>query len=203
VVVAIRGRALVEAALDRLQRLGDRRDELRAGDALLVLRRAIAPRCEHGILVEVARSDLEPHGHALAYPVPDLLAAALVALVDGRAHGGTFVTLRAQLGCDVTAILEHAALLVVGAIDRNDDHLLRREPRRQHEAVVVGVRHEQAAYEPRRDAPARRPRVLLRAVGTQKLNVARASEILAQEMARARLQRFAVLHHRFDRERAV
>ena len=37
----------------------------------------------------------------------------------------------------------------------------------------------------------------------KELNVARAREILAQEMARAGLQRLAVLHHRLDAERAL
>ena len=45
------------------------------------------------------------------------------------------------------------ALLVVRAEDREDHDVLRREPRRQHEAVVVGVRHEQRADQARRTRP--------------------------------------------------
>ena len=92
------------------------------------------------------------------------------------------------------------ALVFVSAPDRHDDDVHRRQPRRQHEAVVVGVRHDQAADQARRDAPARGPGVLLLAVLIEELDVERLGEVLAEEVAGAGLQRLAVLHHRFDAE---
>ena len=111
--------------------------------------------------------------------------------------------MRAELGRELAAVVEHARLLVVAAEDGHDHDVLRGELRRQHEAVVVGVGHQQRADQPRRHAPARRPSVLVAAVAVEELDVARAREVLAQEVARAGLQRLAVLHHRLDRERAV
>src|SRR5437762_13918774 len=77
----------------------------------------------------------------------------------------------------------------------------RREPRRQHQALVVAVRHDEAADEPRGRAPAGRPRMIELALLVLKLDVERLREILPEEMARARLQRLAVLHHRLDTQR--
>ena len=129
------------------------RDELRARHALLVLRRAIAAANEHRVFLHVARPDLDAQRHTLAHPLPDLLAAALVALVDEHAYRGVGIALRTELRGDLAAVLEHARLLVVGAKNRDDHDVLRREPRRQHEAVVVGVRHQQG----RRSGASSRP----------------------------------------------
>ncbi len=64
-------------------------------------------------------------------------------------------------------------LLPVAAWNRHDDHLIRRDVRRQDEAAVVAVRHDHAADEPRRHAPRRRPRVLQRLVAALELDLER------------------------------
>ena len=82
--------------------------------------------------------------------------------------------------------------------DRENDNVRRRDPRRQDQAVVVGVRHDQRADQARAHAPARRPAKFLLAVARLKLNSARARKVLPEEMRRAGLDRFSILHHRFD-----
>ena len=53
------------------------------------------------------------------------------------------------------------------------------------------------------DAPRRGPRGLLRARVVEELDAERAGEVLAELVARAHLQRLAVAHHRFERQRVV
>ena len=77
----------------------------------------------------------------------------------------------------------------------------RRDPRRQDEPVIVGMRHDDGADQARAHAPARRPPKLLRACARLKLNPARPRKILAEEMRGTRLNRFAILDHRFNAER--
>lgn len=79
----------------------------------------------------------------------------------------------------------------------NDD-MKRRESRRQHKAVVVGVRHNHSADESCRYAPACRPRVFLRARFCQIFDIAGFGEVLSEKMRSAGLKRFSVLHHCLD-----
>ncbi len=80
----------------------------------------------------------------------------------------------------------------------NDDNLRGRDTRRQDEAVVVRVRHDERADEPGTDAPARGPRVFLAAFAREILDARGLREILPEEVGRAGLHRLAVLHHRLD-----
>src|SRR5690606_23753356 len=72
--------------LDRLQDGADVGHELRARNALFVLRRAVAPRDEQRVFLDVARTDFHAQRHALSHPMPDLVAATLFALVDDGLH---------------------------------------------------------------------------------------------------------------------
>ena len=58
--------------------------------------------------------------------------------------------------------------------------------------------HDQTAHQSRRDAPAGGPGVFDLARLVLKLDVLRLGEVLPKEVTGARLQRLAVLHHRFD-----
>src|SRR5690606_23774866 len=97
VLIAERLCPLEQRVLNRLQRRSERRDEFAACDGLLVLRCTIAPTGEDRILLDIARADLEPDGHAFLDPVPDLLPAALIALVDNDIDRPVREALRAQL----------------------------------------------------------------------------------------------------------
>ena len=90
-------------------------------------------------------------------------------------------------------------LAPVLAADRHDDDLIGRQRRRQHQAAVVAVRHDDAADEPRRDAPRRAPHVLHRLVARLERDVERLREVLSEVVRRAGLQRAAVAHQRLDR----
>ena len=75
---------------------------------------------------------------------------------------------------------------------------MRRELRRQHQALVVGVRHDEAADQARADAPTGLPDVFELAFLALELHVEGLAEVLAEVVAGARLQREAVLHHGLD-----
>src|SRR3989442_1640196 len=77
----------------------------------------------------------------------------------------------------------------------------RREARRDAQAVVVAVAHDQAADHAGADAPRGLPRVLALAAVGEVLDVERLGEVLPELVRRAHLQGLAVAHHAFERER--
>ena len=93
---------------------------------------------------------------------------------------------------------EHAGLFFVLAINRHQHRLDGRDLGRQHQPLVVGVAHDQAADQARADAPTGLPDVIELAFLGLELHVEGVAEILAEIVAGAGLQREAVLHHGFD-----
>ena len=91
----------------------------------------------------------------------------------------------------------HLGELGVVLGDGDDNDLRRRNARRQDQAVVVRVRHDDRADHARRNAPAGRPGELLLTVGVLELDLERLGEVLAEEVARTGLKRLGVAHHRF------
>ena len=79
--------------------------------------------------------------------------------------------------------------------DGHDDHLDGGQPRRQHEAVVVGVNHDEGAHEAGGHAPARGPYILGLVLLVEESHVETLGKVLPQEVACAALQGLAVLHH--------
>ncbi len=75
----------------------------------------------------------------------------------------------------------------------------RRDARRQNNAVIVTVRHDDCAHHARRHAPARGPAKFLFALTRLELNSAGTGKILPEKMRCAGLDCLAVLHHRFER----
>ena len=76
-----------------------------------------------------------------------------------------------------------------------------RDPRRQHRAIVIRVRHDDRADQSRAHPPARRPGQLL-GIGTRyELDAAGLGEVLAQKVRGSRLDGFAILYHGLDAER--
>ena len=73
-----------------------------------------------------------------------------------------------------------------------------RDARRQDQAVVVAVHHDHGSDNARAHAPTSGPTEFLFAIACLELNPARARKILPEKMRRAGLDRFSILHHRFD-----
>ena len=133
--------------------------------------------------------------------LPALLASAQVAVVELHADLFAREFARFQLLFDPFAIFADLGTVVVAAVDRQDDDVLGGQTRRQDEAVVVAVRHEKGADQPRGNAPRRRPSIGFAARLVLEFDFLGSGEVLPEEVGGPRLQGFAVLHHGFDRIR--
>ena len=198
------GRAGEEAVLDVLQRLLERVDQLatrhdaRVELAVLAVE-PVAADDRDGAARDVAAADLDHDRRTLLDPAPAL----------GRRLGGLEVEEGAyrlaergqagELRPQVAAISDDRLVLGPVAQHGDDHHLPWRDRGRDGEAVVVPVDHDDRADHPRADAPAGRVGQLQLAAGVLEADVLRAGEIGAEEVAGARLERLAVLHHRLDR----
>lgn len=83
--------------------------------------------------------------------------------------------------------------------DRDDRELDQGDLRRQHEAVVVAVHHDDRADHAGGNAPRGLVRVLQRVVAARERDAEVLRPAVAEVVARAALQRDAVVHHRLDR----
>src|SRR5687768_10773973 len=142
---------------------------------------AIVAAHEHRlILVEIAGTELHPHRDAAQLPIV-VLGARLhsVAAVDVYAQAVRFAPLPVvQRLVDALRRRHHATLLVVGPEDRHDHELDRREQRRDTQTLVVAMRHDEPADQPRRDTPAGVPRELDSAGFALELEVEHFREVL-------------------------
>ena len=177
-----RERALVEVGLD-LDRASVA--PAAAGSSASGVERLLAGVApdEHRLrLLDVARADLEPERHAPQLPLVELPAGRLVGPVDLDADAGA-----ERASSAPTRPRRDTASLVLRlrARDRDDHHLDRRDPRRQDQAGVVAVDHDERADHAGRDAPARRPDVLALAVHVLEGDVERLGEVLAEVVGRA------------------
>ena len=86
---------------------------------------------------------------------------------------------------------------------RKNNNLLRSDARRQHESVVIRVRHDERADEPGANTPTGRPRIFLAAGATGEVDVRRFGEVLPEEVTGAGLDGFAILDHGFDAQRLL
>ena len=97
----------------------------------------VAARQHHLLLLDVLRPDLEAQRHAAQLPFGELPARRVgVAVVEHHAHAG-----RDERVADLLRVRQHG-LPPVAAGNRHDDHLVRRDARRQHEPGLVAVRHD-------------------------------------------------------------
>ena len=111
----------------------------------------VSRRAEHDLrLLDVLRADLEPQRHAAHLPLVELPAGRLrIAIVEHHADAGARRARRESPG------RRQHGLLPVATRNRDDHDLLRRDLRRQDEAAVVAVRHDDAADQARGHAPRR------------------------------------------------
>ena len=121
-----------------------------------------------------------------------------VTVVDPHAHRIVVESLGGEFRLEYFAKRQHLAPLAVVPIDRQNHDVRRRQPRWEHKTVVVGVRHNESADQTGRHAPRSGPGINLRARRVLEFNFLGFGEILSEEVRRAGLQRFAILHHRFD-----
>ena len=146
---------------------------------------------EHALaLLDVARADLEAQRHALHLVLGELPAGAVLGQVDLRADARGLDRLEQLLG-----LFGHARLVA----RHWDDHQLDgRDARRQDEALVVAVGHDDRADQAGGHAPRGLLHVLQGVVLIRVGHVERLGKAVAEVVARAGLQRLAVVHHGLD-----
>ena len=185
-------RLAVDVLLDFLQKALDAVGD--AVEAYLLLLQRVAAHQLHGVVLEVAATHDEAHRHTTQLVVGKLEAGALVVgvvILHGDAHLAELVDDGLHLGRDGVELL-------LAAVDRDDDHLDRGDMRRQHEAVVVGVGHDEGADEAGAHTPGRGPDILGLVVLVEEGDAEALGKVLSEEVGRAALQRLAVLHHGLD-----
>ncbi len=187
-----------QRTLDFVQDPGDGFDELGALDALFFLVRFVSASHEHGIVRHVARADLDADGHAFLDPRPELVAALDVAVVQLDFDRSAVESAGFQFVADLSAVIQHRLWVLSLEGDGDDDDMRGRQLRREDQAVVVGMGHDQAADQSGRNAPAGGPGVNALAVLVEEHDVLRLGEVLAEEVAGPGLEGFSVLHHGFD-----
>ncbi len=134
--------------------------------------------------------------------VPVLFTAPYITIIDHHPDLAVGILDGLQLFLQTLAVFQHFSPLLIVPIDGENHNVARRQTWWEHETIIITVGHQQRTDQARGDAPRGRPGIHLLAVLVLKLDFLGTSEVLAQEVRRARLQCFAVLHHRFNTQRA-
>ena len=151
-------------------------------------------------LLKVARADFHPKRNAFFNPLPFLDAATEVAVIDVHAESFSAVGLFAEAGGESLTGIDHCFLGVFLGRDGNDDNLLGRDARREDQAIVVGMRHDQGANQAGGKAPRSGVDMLLFIIAIDEGDVLRFRKILPEVVGGASLNGFAILYHRLDSE---
>ena len=96
-------------------------------------------------LVRVIMDHLKTDGHTLFDVVPALLTTAHVALIKQNPQAVLAIALLTELRFELAAIGKHGSRIYTFALYWNDDDMRRRQPRRQHQTIIVTVSHDQGA----------------------------------------------------------
>ena len=148
---------------------------------------------------QIARSHRQTNRNALELVFGELEARAhVIARIDLDADSPLF-----QLGSQAFKLPGDPLQLLGSFIDRNHHDLDRSQLGRKHQAVVIGVRHNERAHQTGGNAPRSRPNVFELAFPAGELHVERLGEVLRKEMGGSALKRLAVLHQRLDRQRVL
>ena len=162
--------------------------------ATCLLLQRIATHHLDGVVLKVTATHHQTHRHTLHFVVSELEARTLVVgivVLHADAHSTQFVHDSFYLGIDLLQ-------LVFALVDRNDNHLDRSQFRRQHQAVVIRVRHDKRTHQAGRNAPRSGPYILQLVVIVDELHIEALSEVLSQEVAGSALESLAILHHGLD-----
>ncbi len=146
-------------------------------------------------------TDVEANGHSAANPLPVLLTAADIPLVDFDLDMPAVIGDYPQIVRDLAAVIQDGLWILGAAGHRKDDDMGGREPWWQEQAIVIAVGHHHGADQPRRDAPRCCPAVFEFAFLALVRDVLHLGKVLPEKVRSASLKRLAILHHCFDAER--
>ena len=198
VLVAKGGCLGEEIRLDVVQDGADLHFELLAREGGGVAVGFVAAGEAEGGGVDFTRADFEAKGNPFLDPAPRLFPAAQVARVDDDFEGLAIVILGAEGGGEFFAITDDFGARFFIVDDGDDDDMGGGDAGRENEAVVVAMGHDEGADEAGGRSPRSGPSIFLIAFDVAELDAARFGEILPEKVGGSRLERFSVLHHRFD-----
>ena len=158
-------------------------------DGLLL--QGVAAHYLDGAVFQVARTKHKAYRNALQFVVGEFETRTFVLGVVVF-HTDTQLL---QTFCDFGCLAVQGGQLLVGFPNRNNHHLDWGEGRRKHKAVVVGVGHDQRAHQSGAHTPRSGPGIFWLVLFVEERHFERLAEVLAQEVGRAALKGFAVLHH--------
>ena len=187
-----------KSVLDLLEDVRGSLDEVLEFETLLVLRSLVAAGHEDVAFRDVTRPDFQTDRGATLDPLPRLVAAAEIAGVVFHFDHPAAVDLGLER-LDERLAERHDLVLRLGLVEDGLDHDVRgRDHRGTEHTVVVGVGHDRATDQPGAHAPAGRPAEFAVAFVVLELDLLGLGKVLPEEVTGAGLQRFAILHHRFD-----
>ena len=99
---------------------------------------------------------------------------------------------------DFFGLAAYLLFLVVAFVNGNDHHLQRCDAGRQHQPVIIAMRHHERTYQAGAHTPTGSPYIFLLVFLTQEFYFKSFSEILPEEMRSASLERLAILHQCFN-----
>ena len=147
-----------------------------------------------GVVLQITATHHQAHWYTLHLIVGELEARTLVVCIvvlHADAHSTQLVHDAFHFGINLLQLL-------IALIDRNDNYLDRSQFRRQHQTIVVRVRHDERTHQAGRNAPRSGPYILQLVVLVDELHVEALGEVLSQEVAGTTLERLAILHHSLD-----
>ena len=188
VLLAVLERLLIQRLLNVLQQRRDGRNQIFELDHSLFA--GIAANQHALTLLDVTRTDLQAQRHTLHLVFRKLPAGAVVGQIDLCADARRLDRIKQLL-----RLFGHARLV---ACHRDDNQLDGRNARRQDKALVVAVGHDDRADQTGGNAPRGLLHILQGVVLIRILHIKCLGKAVAEVMARAGLQRLAVMHHGFD-----
>ena len=137
--IAKRQRPLEHARLHVVEDVCHGAQEFRPRHTGFVLGIPVTPGHEHVVAVHVTRADFQTNRHTAPDPLPILLTAAKIAIVNLHLKMPTVIRQHAKVIGELAAVVVNLLGVVALAFDGQNDHVRRRQPRRAHQSVVVGV----------------------------------------------------------------
>ena len=162
----------------------------------------LAQTTSWGVSTRMIGGLIMTHGDDDGLRVPPRVAPyqiVIVPMLRDTEEDAAIVDYCMELIDQLHAVIDDRRILFGVAQHRHDHDLIGRDARRDAQAVIIAMGHDEPADHAGRHAPAGRLRQFLAALGILETDILRLAEGGAQEVRRTGLQRLAILHHGFDR----
>src|SRR5256886_5510775 len=143
----------------------------------------------HAIVLYIARPDLHAHGHTAHFPLVELPARRIVTQVHFHTNLAFEHLLYARY------LFVNSYFIGLFTPDGDNHNLVRGNTRRQDQARLITMHHDDSTDDACAQSPACRRAILSLAIGIQVLDLKDFGKVRAKIVARPRLLRLAIAHH--------